>query len=162
VVNTASDAHQIGRINFDDMQSVKAWRSTLFEYVRYGGSPFKVYGFTKLCNILFTRELARRLKGTGATANCVHPGFVATRFGGKTGGVISFGIGVAKRFALTVEKGAETIVYLASSPEVEGISGEYFHNRQVIAPTAAARDDETARRLWAESARLAGITEQPG
>jgi NAD(P)-dependent dehydrogenase (short-subunit alcohol dehydrogenase family) len=144
IVSTASDAHKMGRLDFEDLQSVKA---------RPG---FQVYGRSKLCNILFTRELARRLVGTGVTANCLHPGFVATRFGDAVGGLMSFGIGIAKRFALTPEEGAKTLVYLASSKEVAGVSGEYFHKCRAIAPSAAARDDAAAQRLWEETARLAG------
>jgi NAD(P)-dependent dehydrogenase (short-subunit alcohol dehydrogenase family) len=122
--------------------------------MRYGGPGFKVYGRSKLCNILFTRELARRLAGTGVTANSLHPGFVATRFGNETGGLISFGIRVGKRFALSPEEGAETLVYLASSPEVSTVTGEYFHKCRPAIPTAEAQDDEKARRLWSESSRL--------
>ena len=116
-----------------------------------------MYGTSKLCNILFTRELARRLAGTGVTANCVHPGFVATRFGDESGGFMSFAIGIAKRFALTPERGAETLVYLASSPEVSQVSGGYFVKCKVETPTAATRDDAAARRLWTETARIAGM-----
>ena len=87
----------------------------------------KAYGRSKLCNILFTRELARRLHGTGVTANCLHPGFVATRFGDQSGGVISRFAGLAKLFAISPEKGAETIIYLASSATVTETTGEYFY-----------------------------------
>jgi NAD(P)-dependent dehydrogenase (short-subunit alcohol dehydrogenase family) len=118
VVNTASDAHQAVTLDFDDLQSAKAYRGDFMETLRYGGPGFKVYGRSKLCNILFTRELAQRLAGTGVTANCFHPGFVATRFGDRTGGLISFGIRIGKRFALSTQQGAETLVYLACSPEV--------------------------------------------
>ncbi len=100
--------------------------------LRYGGPGFTVYGHSKLCNILFTRELSRRLQGTGVTANCWHPGFVATQFGTDAGGLISFGIGIAKRFARTPEESAKTLVYLASSPEVAGITGKYFHDQHRV------------------------------
>ena len=143
IVSTASDAHKMGRLNFDDLQSVK---------VKTG---FKVYGTSKLCNILFTRELARRLAGTGVTANCLHPGFVATRFGDATGGLMSFGIGIAKRFALTLEEGAKTLVFLASSAEVAGVSGEYFNECRATAPSAAAKKDAAVQRLWEKTAELA-------
>ena len=146
VVNTASAAHRGSGLNFDDLQSMT------------GYSGFKVYGRSKLCNILFTRELSRRWKGQGVTANCLHPGFVATRFGDGSGGFLSLGTRLAKKiFAISPEKGAETIVYLASSPEVADISGDYFTECRPATPTAAARDDAAARRLWIESARLAGI-----
>ncbi len=107
-------------------------------------------------NILFTRELARRWSGKGATANCLHPGFVATRFGDGSGGFLSGVVRIAKIFAITPEKGAETIVYLASSPEVAANSGEYFYKCRPATPTAGGRDDAAATRLWAESAKLAG------
>lgn len=121
----------------------------------YGGPPFKVYGLSKLCNILFTRELARRLEGTGITANCLHPGFVATRFGDESGGYLSFAVGIAKKFALTPEQGAETMIYLASPPDVANVSGACFTKCRVTSPTAQGQNDELARGLWEESARLA-------
>jgi len=157
VVSTASDAHQGARLDFDDLQSVRAYRGGFFEWLRYGGPGFKVYGRSKLANILFTRELARRLAGTGVTANCLHPGFVATRFGDQSGGLISFGIRIAKRFALSPQQGAETLVYLASSPEVASVTGKYFCQRRPVTPTREAQDDATAERLWVETARLAAI-----
>jgi NAD(P)-dependent dehydrogenase (short-subunit alcohol dehydrogenase family) len=126
VVSTASDAHEAGALDFDDLESVKAYRWNLWEWARYGGPGFKVYGRSKLCNILFTRALARRLAGTGVTANCLHPGFVATRFGDQTGGLISFSISIARHFELSPNEGAETLVYLASSADVGSVTGEYF------------------------------------
>ena len=158
-MNTSSDAHQSFTLDLNDLQSEKAYRFNFLEWMRYGGPGFKVYGRSKLCNILFTRELARRLAGSGVTANCLHPGFVATRFGDDSGGLIGFGIRIAKRFALTPEQGAETLVYLASSPEVATVSGEYFHKCQPAQPTPEAQDDNKARRLWSESARLASVQE---
>jgi NAD(P)-dependent dehydrogenase (short-subunit alcohol dehydrogenase family) len=157
VVNTASDAHEVGTLDFDDLQSAKAYRWNLWEWTRYGGPGFKVYGRSKLCNILFTRELARRLAGTAVTANCLHPGFVATRFGDQTGGLISFSIGIAKHFALSPHEGAETLVYLASSAEVASLTGEYFHKCSSVTGSEQAQDDDAARRLWQESARLARL-----
>jgi len=157
VVNTASDAHRGATLDFDDLQSVKAYRGNFAEWLRYGGPGFKVYGRSKLCNILFTRELARRLDGTGVTANSLHPGFVATRFGDESGGLISFGVRIAKRFALTPQQGAETLVHLASSAEVAGVTGAYFHHCRPATPTREAQDDTAARRLWAETARLADL-----
>lgn len=145
IVSTASDAHKGAKLDFDDLQSEK----------RYSG--FSVYGKSKLMNILFTRELARRLAGTGVTANCLHPGFVATRFGDNNGGLVSFGIGVAKNFALTPEQGAETIIYLASSPEAEGKSGGYWYKNKPATPTREAQNDADARRLWDVSAKLSGV-----
>jgi NAD(P)-dependent dehydrogenase (short-subunit alcohol dehydrogenase family) len=155
VVNTASDAHTSGAVDFDDLQSEKAYRSSLWDGLRYGGAAFKVYARSKLMNILYTRELARKLAGTGVTANSLHPGFVATRFGDQTGGLIGFGIGFAKRFALTPEQGAETLVYLASSPEVSSVTGEYFHKCRPATPSKEAQDDAKAQRLWLETSKIA-------
>jgi NAD(P)-dependent dehydrogenase (short-subunit alcohol dehydrogenase family) len=145
IVNVSSAAHQGARLDFDDLQSAKGYGS------------MKAYGRSKLCNILFTRELARRLHGTGVTANCLHPGFVATRFGDQSGGVISRFVGLAKRFAISPEKGAETIIYLASSAAVTETTGEYFYKCQPIRPSLAARDDRAALLLWERSAALAGL-----
>jgi NAD(P)-dependent dehydrogenase (short-subunit alcohol dehydrogenase family) len=145
VVSTASDAHKGYTLQFDDLQATS------------GYSAIRAYGQSKLCNILFTRELARRWSGEGVTANCLHPGFVATRFGDGSGGFLSRVVRVAKTFAISPEKGAETLVYLASSPDVGTISGEYFYKCRPATPTAAARDDATAQRLWVESAKIAGI-----
>jgi NAD(P)-dependent dehydrogenase (short-subunit alcohol dehydrogenase family) len=146
VVNTASDAHQGARLDFADLQSADGYRG------------FRVYGRSKLCNILYTIELARRLAGTGITANSLHPGFVATRFGDQSGGLLSYGIRIAKLFALSLEKGADTIVYLASAPEVATVSGGYFHKCRPATPSKEARDDATASRLWLDTAKLAGLT----
>ena len=145
IVSTASAAHQGARLDFDDLQLAKSF------------GPMKAYGRSKLCNILFTRELARRLLGAGATANCLHPGFVATRIGDESGGSISRFAGLAKLFALSPEMGADTIVYLASSPAVAETTGEYFYKRQPIAPSPAAQDDRVASLLWERSAALAGL-----
>jgi retinol dehydrogenase 12 len=145
IVNTASNAHRGCKLNFDDLQSMN------------GFSGIKVYARSKLCNILFTRELSRRWSGTGVTANCLHPGFVATRFGDGSGGFLSRAVGFAKAFAISPEKGAETIVHLASSADVASVSGEYFYKCRPATPTIAARDDAAAERLWTESAKLAGI-----
>jgi NAD(P)-dependent dehydrogenase (short-subunit alcohol dehydrogenase family) len=145
VINTASDAHRGNVLDFSDLQSAKSY------------SGFKVYGRSKLANILYTRELARRWAGTGVTANSLHPGFVATRFGDQSGGMLSFGVRIAKSFAISPEKGAETIVYLASSDEVAAISGKYFYKCRVATPTKEAQDDEAAQRLWLETEKLAGM-----
>jgi len=109
-----------------------------------GYSAIGAYGRSKLCNILFTRELARRWIDKGVTANCLHPGFVATRFVTAAAAFCRAVVRVAKLFAISPGKGAETIVYLASSPDVGAISGEYFYQCRPATPTAAARDE---RRL---------------
>ena len=145
VVCTASDAHKGAKLNFDDLQSER------------GFSGFSMYGRSKLMNILFTRELARRLAGTGVTANCLHPGFVATRFGDAGGGLMAQVIRVAKKFALTPQEGAQTILYLASSPEVAGLTGQYFYKSKPAVPTTEAQNDADARRLWEVSANLSGV-----
>jgi NAD(P)-dependent dehydrogenase (short-subunit alcohol dehydrogenase family) len=146
VVNTSSHAHRGNRLNFDDLQMTNGYRG------------FRAYGRSKLCNILFTRELARRLKGSGVTANSLHPGFVNTRFGEL--GNPSFGsrvFQVLKKFALSPEKGAETLIYLASSDEAAGMSGAYYYKCRAIAASKEAQDDRAALRLWEETAKLAGL-----
>jgi NAD(P)-dependent dehydrogenase (short-subunit alcohol dehydrogenase family) len=145
IVSTASDAHKGAQLDFSDLQSDRNY------------SGFGAYGRSKLCNILFTRELARHLKDAVVTANCLHPGFVATRFGDQSGGVMSLAVRAAKNFAITPEQGAQTIVYLASSPEVVGITGGYFYKCRRATPTREAQNDDDARRLWEASARIAGI-----
>jgi NAD(P)-dependent dehydrogenase (short-subunit alcohol dehydrogenase family) len=145
VVNTSSDAHKGKQIDFADLQSANNYKG------------FKVYGRSKLCNILYTSELARRLAGAGVTANCLHPGFVATRFGDQSGGMLSFGVRMAKYFAISQEKGAATIIYLASSDDVASASGGYYYKCKKATPTKEARDDDAAKRLWQESERLAGM-----
>lgn len=161
VVSTASDAHEGATLDFDDLQSENGYHLGLKEWLRVGGaSGFKVYARSKLANILFTHELARRLAGTGVTANCLHPGFVATRFGNNSGGFVSYAIRFWKMFALSSEKGAETLVYLASSPEVANVSDGYFYKCRPATPAKEAQDDTAARRLWSESARLAGIDQE--
>ena len=145
IINTSSGAHRGARLDFDDLQLVKDF------------SAMKAYSRSKLCNILFTRELARRLHGTGVTANCLHPGFVATRFGDQSGGLISRFIGLAKLFAISPEKGAETLVYLASSPDVAETTGAYFYKCRPITPSQAALDDRAAMLLWERSEALAGF-----
>jgi NAD(P)-dependent dehydrogenase (short-subunit alcohol dehydrogenase family) len=145
VINTASEAHRGARLDFDDLQST------------HGYSGFKVYGRSKLCNVLYTRELARRLAGTGVTANCLHPGFVATRFGDESGGLGAWVVRLAKVVAISPEKGAETIAHLATSEDVTQISGEYFYRCRVTTPAREAQDDGAAERLWAESMRLAAL-----
>jgi NAD(P)-dependent dehydrogenase (short-subunit alcohol dehydrogenase family) len=145
IVSTASTAHLGATLDFDDLQSEK----------NYG--PLRAYGRSKLCNILFTRELARRLKGNGVTANCLHPGFVATRFADEAGGVMGRLAWLAKLFGRTPEKGAETMVYLASSADVADESGFYFADKRKTTPSAAAQDDEAARKLWTRSEELASL-----
>jgi NAD(P)-dependent dehydrogenase (short-subunit alcohol dehydrogenase family) len=143
IVSTSSTAHQGAKLDFNDLQSANG----------YGG--LKVYGRSKLANILFTRELARRLAGTSVTANCLHPGVVKTRFGESSGGFAGLLIPFLRPFFISPEAGADTIVYLASSPDVVGMTGGYFAKRKLTEPSAAARDDAAAKRLWIESEKLA-------
>ena len=146
IVNVASEAHRGAKLDFGDLQSTHS----------YGG--MRAYSRSKLCNILFTRELARRLSGTGVTANCLHPGFVNSRFGDNNPGLVGLGTRIAKQiFAISPERGAETTVYLASSPDLEGKSGGYYEKCALTTPSREAQDDATARRLWEESARIAGL-----
>jgi NAD(P)-dependent dehydrogenase (short-subunit alcohol dehydrogenase family) len=145
IVSTASGAHKGAHLDFSDLQSSR------------GYSGFGVYKRSKLCNILFTRELARKLAGTGVTANCLHPGFVSTRFGDQSGGILSFAIRGAKNFAITPEQGAETIIYLASSPDVADVTGAYFYKSRRETPSQEAQNDADATRLWEVSAGIAGL-----
>ena len=108
--------------------------------------------------MLFTRELSRRLAGTGVTATCYHPGFVASRFGDETGGPMRPLFGLAKSvFAISPERGADTLVWLATAPEVEGRSGGYYSKRKASKTSRAGQDDAAARRLWALSAEMTGV-----
>ena len=151
IVNVASTAHNTARkgIPFDDLQSTKK---------RYRG--MRVYGESKLANILFTVELARRLAGTGVTANALHPGTVRTGYGGDgdARGFLAFGIKIAQPFFLSPAKGARTSVYLASSPEVEGVSGQYFDKCKPAKSRRWAQDTEAAQRLWQVSQDLVGLS----
>ena len=146
IVTVASNAHRGAKLDFGDLQS------------RKGYIGFPVYARSKLCNILFNRELARRITGSGVTANALHPGFVATRFGDNSGGLMRTVLKVAKPIgAISPEEGAKTIIYLASSPEVADASGEYFYECKPATPTAEARNDEDARKLWEISESIAGL-----
>jgi NAD(P)-dependent dehydrogenase (short-subunit alcohol dehydrogenase family) len=148
IVSTSSGAHQSMSLDFADLQSTKS----------FGG--LKVYGRSKLANILFTRELARRLAGTGVTANCLHPGVVATRFGDSSGGVAGRLFPLLRPFFISPEKGSDTIVYLASSPEVANTTGAYFVKRKIVEPSSAARDEAAAKRFWEASEKLASSRSQ--
>jgi NAD(P)-dependent dehydrogenase (short-subunit alcohol dehydrogenase family) len=143
IVSVSSEAHRLGGpLDFDDLQSERRWR------------PFAVYGRSKLANLLWTRELARRLAGSGVTANCCHPGGVATRLGqGDAGWARALGRAIGL-FLLTPEQGARTSVYLATSPELAGVSGRYFRKERESEPARIARDDAAAKRLWDVSTAL--------
>lgn len=143
IVNVSSEAHRGAKMQWDDLQ---------FERTRYRG--FKAYGQSKLANILFTYELARRLEGTGVTANCLHPGVIASGFGQTYGGAVSVLVKIARPFLLTPEEGAKTTVYLASSPEVEGVSGKYFSKCKPVRSNAVSNDEQSQQKLWALSEGL--------
>jgi NAD(P)-dependent dehydrogenase (short-subunit alcohol dehydrogenase family) len=150
VVTTASDAHQgASAIPFDDLAGDRS----------YGPIGFGRYSQTKLANILFTLELARRLEGTGVEAYSFHPGFVASGFNRNNGSFLALGMTLIRPFARSPEKGAETLVWLVDSPDVEGQSGGYFYDRRRVSPSSAAQDAAAARRLWEvseEQVRVAG------
>ena len=145
IVVVASDAHRYppSGLDFDDLQSTR----------RYGSLGFTAYGRSKLANILFTRELARRLDGTGVTANCLHPGFVASNFG-RNDPIGRFLVPLGRPFAINSEQGARTSIFLASDPSVASITGEYWYKCKLHRPNARGRDDDAARRLWQISEEL--------
>jgi len=122
----------------DDLNAERGW----------GGMGFPRYGETKLANILFTVELARRLEGTGVTASVFHPGFVATGFNRNNGPLMRIGMALSRPFARSAVKGAETLVWLADSEEAGGTSGGYFYDMRQVAPSAQAQDRDAAHRLW--------------
>lgn len=144
IVSTASTAHQFGgALDFDDLQSAKTY------------AAFGAYGRSKLANILFTRELAKRLAGSGVTATCFHPGFVASNFATNNGVLARAAMGAAKLVALSPERGADTLVWLASSAEADALNGGYYDRRKPGRLAPFAQDDAAAARLWAESEKLA-------
>jgi retinol dehydrogenase-12 len=145
VITVSSDAHAAGRLDLDDLQLEHGWEG------------WRAYAASKLANILFTRELARRLAGSAVTANCAHPGLVRTRFGREVRGPMRVGVTLARPFMLSPQRGARTIVYLATSPEVAGATGGYYVKSRLREPSPAARDDAAARRLWQVSEELTGL-----
>ncbi len=151
IINVSSRAHTGGHINFDDLQSEKNYRA------------FAVYSQSKLANVLFTYELARRLVGTNVTANCLHPGFVNTRFGrdGDLSGILGHLLGIiSPLIARTPERGADTAVYLASAPDLEHVTGKYYDTRKDTRSSAESYDQEMAKRLWAVSEQLVALGEK--
>jgi retinol dehydrogenase 14 len=149
VVTVASAAHRDGTMPFDDLQ-----------FERGGYSILRAYARSKLANVLFTAELARRLTGSGVTANCLHPGTVATSIWSHAPWYARPLLGVAKMFMSSVEQGADTIVYLAASPEVEGRTGGYYERNRKVLVSRLAQDEETAARLWQHSAALTGLSDR--
>ena len=147
IVNVSSESHQSGYIKMDDLELEKGYRL------------MRAYGQSKLALVLFTYELARRLQGTGVTANCLHPGFVATNIGQN--GVGSVGRSIVKlifsRLGISPEEGAKTSIYLASSPEIEGVTGKYFVKSIPVRSAPISYDETLQRQLWEESAKLVNL-----
>ncbi len=142
IVNVASAAHWKRTLNFDDLQNEN------------GYNGMNVYGQSKLANILFTRELSRRLEGTGVTANCLHPGFVGSSFAANNGFLPALGMRLMKPFILSSAEGAETSIYLASSPDVEGKTGGYYTKKREASSDRASQDPAAAEKLWRISEHL--------
>jgi retinol dehydrogenase 14 len=145
VITVSSEAQRWGTMDFEDMQSRRKYRG------------FPVYGMTKLANIMFTYELAERLDGTGVMANCLHPGSVGTNFGQNNRGAMALFFRTFKPFMRSPEQGADTLIWLASSPEVDGVSGKYFSDRKEIEAKKVAYDPAARRRLWEISEDLTGL-----
>ena len=147
IVNVSALAHQFARrVNFDDLQGQR----------KYSG--WGAYGRSKLCNLLFTYQLARRLDGIGVTANALHPGVVATNFGMSGGGLMPLFNRLMSIAMLRPEQGAQTSIFLVTSPEVEGISGKYFVNQKAVRSSKASYDQSAADRLWQVSAAMTGLS----
>jgi NAD(P)-dependent dehydrogenase (short-subunit alcohol dehydrogenase family) len=146
IVNVSSVAHYRGTMDFDDLMFERGYRL------------MRAYSRSKLANVLFTRELARRLKGSGVTVNALHPGAVATNIWSSAPRTIRPVLWIAKRLMITPAEGAKTILYLATSRDVEGTTGLYFERNRPKLPSQLARDDAVANRLWKESDRLVGNT----
>ncbi len=146
IVNVSSMAHKSAHdgINFDDIERKKSY------------SAFGAYGQSKLANILFTRELAQRLADSNVTVNCLHPGFVATRFG-RGNPLFNIVLTLMRPLQRSIDKGSQTSIYLCASPEVAAISGEYFADCKIARTTSHARDDKTAKKLWELSERMVGM-----
>ncbi len=151
IVNVSSKAHQRAHLDFDDLQTT---------HYSYGG--FKAYGRSKLANIMFTYELARRLEGSGVTANALHPGGVNSGFGKNNGGVMKLAMRAVNRFQLTSEQGARTSIFLASSPEIEGVSGQYFVDCTPAYSSADSYDTAAQKRLWEVSEELTSLAHPDG
>jgi retinol dehydrogenase 12 len=147
VVTVASEAHRGAAIDFDDPSAER------------GYSSWRAYAQSKLANILFTRELARRTEGSGIVASCLHPGVVRSGFGRQGSLLIRAWFKIVGPLLLSAEKGADTAVWLASAPEAEAAGGGYYIRRRPARPSRAARDEESARRLWRLSERLTGLAD---
>lgn len=154
IINVASDLHAKGELHFEDPSLASSY------------TPLKAYAQSKLANVVFTYELARRLDGSGVTVNAMHPGMVRSGFGkgngGLVGGLTALGLGIGQRlFGVDVVQGADTAVYLASAPEVEGWSGGYWYRRKPIPSSPASRDEASWKRLWEMSEGFVAHQHQP-
>ena len=145
IINVSSGSHYDGLINFTDIQGERHY------------SGYIAYAQSKLANVLFTYELARRLKGTDVTANALHPGFVASRFGQGNGLVVNTAMHIAHLFAISPDQGAETSIYLASSPDVERMTGKYFSRKQAVESSEASYIIQDQHTLWELSSQMTGI-----
>lgn len=147
IVNVASCAHVGASVDFDDLNGQKVYRKRMGGWIAYQRS--------KLTNIMFTYALARRLEGTTVTVNALHPGFVKTRFGKDNGGAFAVILNIGMRFsAISVEKGAATQIYLARSPEVEGVSGKYFSKSRQASSSKQSKNEADQERLWTISEEM--------
>lgn len=146
VVSVSSMAHAGGHINFDDLEAKRSF------------SSWGAYSQAKLANVLFTYELARRVEGTNITANTLHPGFVATNFGRSNGGFAAWVFRLSQIAAISPEEGAQTSIYLASSPEVERVTGKYFDKKQPKTSSRESYDQTVAAKLWEISQQMTGLS----
>ncbi len=147
IVTVSSMGHRFARFTWDDLATMNHWKGET-----------AVYGVSKLCNIWFARESARRFADKRITSNALHPGAVASNFGASGSWMYRIGTVVARPFLLTSAEGARTSIHLASSPDVEGVTGEYFAKCKTTTPSGRARDDASAQKLWKLSEQLCGVT----
>jgi NAD(P)-dependent dehydrogenase (short-subunit alcohol dehydrogenase family) len=145
VVNVASNAHEGHVINFDDLEGERNY------------SFMNAYGQSKLANVMFTYELDRRLAGSEVTVNAVHPGYVGTNMGGNNGWLVRLFLPINRLWAIDVDQGAETVIYLASSPEVDGVSGKYYYQNKAVPSSPYSHDENAAKRLWEVSVEMTGL-----
>src|SRR5713226_531052 len=146
IVNVTSDAHNGAKVNFEDLQGEKKF------------SGWQAYGQSKLAMILFTRELAKKLENTGVTVNSAHPGVVRTNFAKNNGGVVSLGFRFLGLFFISPESAARRVLYVATSPDLEGVTGKYFTKMHEVRSSQESYDDDSAKRLWQVSGELAHLS----
>ena len=146
IVNVTSDAHKGARVNFDDLQGERKF------------SGWQAYGQSKLAMILYTRGLAKKLEGTGVTVNSAHPGVVRTNFAKNNGGLVMLGFRFLGMFFISPESAAKRILYVATSPDLEGVTGKYFTKMHEVKSSQESYDDDSARRLWQISEQLTRLS----